>query len=140
MCAAAVSMWLDARERRMGRQVEIALPASPSASLPSIRRSEAGSRRQLLYRLLNYRAEIPYAWHSAYVLIAGAIAAAAIFYANRLVGFSTLTVSFVAAIVALLVGRGLFGWQERRFANLLFRQLPDAIQLVTSTVRSGLPV
>jgi tight adherence protein B len=140
MCAAAISLWLDAREKRMGRQLEIALPVSPSASLPSIRRSEAGSRRQLLYRLINYRPEIPYAWHSAYVFLAGTITAAAIFYANRLVGFSTLTVSFVAAIMAVLVGRGLFGWQEQRFASQLFRQLPDAIQLVTSTVRSGLPV
>jgi len=140
MCAAATSLWLDVREKRMGRQLEIALPTSPSASLPSIRRLETGSRRQLLYRLINYRPEIPYAWHSVYVLLAGVITAAAIFYANRLVGFSTLTVSFVAAIAAVLVGRGLFGWQEHRFANQLFRQLPDAIQLVTSTVRSGLPV
>jgi tight adherence protein B len=40
----------------------------------------------------------------------------------------------------MLVVRGLFGWQRRRFTNQLFRQLPDTIQLVTSTVRSGLPV
>jgi tight adherence protein B len=46
----------------------------------------------------------------------------------------------VAAIAALVVVRGLFGWQQRRFAVQLFRQLPDAIQLVTGTVRSGLPV
>jgi tight adherence protein B len=68
------------------------------------------------------------------------IAAAAIFYANRLLGFSVLYVSIAAAIVAMTVVRGLFGWQQHRFADQLFRQLPDAIQLVTSTVRSGLPV
>jgi tight adherence protein B len=39
-----------------------------------------------------------------------------------------------------MVVRGLFGWQQRRLANQLFRQLPDAIQIVASTVRSGLPV
>jgi tight adherence protein B len=49
-------------------------------------------------------------------------------------------VSIAAAIVAMLVVRGLFGWQQRRFADQLFRQLHDAVQLVTSTVRSGLPV
>jgi hypothetical protein len=49
-------------------------------------------------------------------------------------------VSIAAAIVAMLVVRGLFGWQQRRFADQLFRQLPDAVELVTSTVRSGLPV
>ena len=51
-----------------------------------------------------------------------------------------LYVSLAAAIVAIMVVRGLFGWQQRRLANQLFRQLPDTIQLVTSTVRSGLPV
>jgi tight adherence protein B len=49
-------------------------------------------------------------------------------------------VSVAAAIVGIMVLRGLFGWQQRRLANKLFRQLPDTIQLVTSTVRSGLPV
>ena len=139
-CTAAVSLWLDARERRMNRQLAIALPVSHPASLPSIRRSEAGSRRQFLHRLANYRAEIVYAWRPAYVLLAAAIAASAIFYANSLFGFSNLHVSIAAAVVALMVVRGLFDWQRRRFANQLFRQLPDTIQLVTSTVRSGLPV
>ena len=140
ICAAAMSLWLDARQRRMDRQLAIALPTSHSASLPSIRRLEAGSRWLFLHRLANYRAEIAYAWHPAYVLLAGVIAAAAIFYANSLLGFSTLYVSLAAAIVAIMVVRGLFGWQQRRLANQLFRQLPDTIQLVTSTVRSGLPV
>jgi tight adherence protein B len=140
MCAAVTSLWLDARERRINRQLDIALPTSHSAGLPSIRRSETGSRWQLLHRLMNYRAEIPYAWHPVYVLLAGVIAAAAVFYANRLLEFSDLTVSIAAAIVAILVVRGLFGWQQRLLANELFRQLPDTIQLVTSTVRSGLPV
>ena len=140
MCAAAMSLWLDARQRRIDRQLAIALPTSHSASLPSIRRLQAGSRWLFLHRLANYRAEIAYDWHPAYVLLAGVIAAAAIFYANSLLGFSILYVSLAAAIVAIMVVRGLFGWQQRRLANQLFRQLPDTIQLVTSTVRSGLPV
>jgi tight adherence protein B len=81
-----------------------------------------------------------YAWHPAYVLLAGVFAAAAFFFANCLLGFSILYVSIAAAIAAIMVVRGLFGWQQRRLANQLFRQLPDTIQLVTSTVRSGLPV
>jgi tight adherence protein B len=140
MCAASISLWLDAREARIDHQLEIALPASQSASLLSIRRSETGSRSQFLDRLTNYRSESPHILHPAYVLLAGVVAAAAIFYANSLLGFSTLYVSIAAAIVAIMVIRGLFGWQQRRFANQLFRQLPDVVQLVTSTVRSGLPV
>ena len=38
ICAAAMSLWLDARQRRIDRQLAIALPTSHSASLPSIRR------------------------------------------------------------------------------------------------------
>jgi tight adherence protein B len=140
ICDAAMTLWLDARQRRIDRQLAIALPISHSASLPSIRRLEVGSRWRFLHRLADYNAEIAYAWRPAYVLLAGVIAAAAIFYANSLLGFSILYVSLAAAIVAIMVVRGLFGWQQRRVANQLFRQLPDAIQLVTSTVRSGLPV
>lgn len=140
ICAAAITLWLDARQRRMDRQLAIALPTLHSASLPSIRRLQAGSRGQFFYRLANYRAETTYNWHPSYVLLAGAVAAAAIFYANSLLGFSILYVSLAAAIVAIMVVRGLFGWQQRRLADQLFRQLPDAIQMVTSTVRSGLPV
>jgi tight adherence protein B len=140
MCASCTSLWLDAQQRRMERQLAIALPVSHSASLPSIRRSQTGSRSHFLHRLANYRPEIPYALHPVYVLLAGVITAAAILYLNSLVQYSTLSVSIVAATMAVLVVRGLFGWQQRRFMNQLFRQLPDTIQLVTSTVRSGLPV
>jgi tight adherence protein B len=140
ICAAAMSLWLDGRESRFDRQLAIALPTSHSASLPSIRRLQAGSRWRFLHRLANYNAEMAYAWHPAYVVLAGVIAAAAILYANSLLNFPILYVDLAAAIVAIMVVRGLFGWQQRRLANQLFRQLPDTIQLVTSTIRSGLPV
>jgi tight adherence protein B len=140
ICAAAITLLLDARQRRIDRQLAIALPISHSASLPSIRRLQPGSQWLFLHRLANYKAGIAYDWHPAYALLAGVIAAAAIFYANSLLGFSILYVSFAAAIVAIMVVRGLFGRQQRRLANQLFRQLPDTIELVTSTVRAGLPV
>src|SRR6478672_12141957 len=108
MCAAAMSLWLDARQRRIDRQLAIALPTSDSTSLPSIRRLQAGSRWLFLHRLANYRAEIAYDWHPAYVLLAGVIAAAAIFYANTLLVLSLLHLSLAAAIVAIMVVRGLF--------------------------------
>src|SRR5712675_2036823 len=105
LCAAAMSLWLGARESRVDRQLAIALPTSHSASLPSIRRLQAGSRWRFLHRLANYNAELAYAWHPAYVLLAGVIAAAAIFYANSLLQFSILYVSLAAAIVAIMVVR-----------------------------------
>ena len=140
ICAAVTSLWLGAREGRIDRQLAVALPSSHPANLPSIRRLETGSRFLFLHGLANYRPEMVYPLHPAYVLLASAFAAAAIFYANGLLGYSLVYVSIAAAIAAIIVMRGLFGWQQRRFAIQLFRQLPDAIQLVTSTVRSGLPV
>src|SRR6266404_7758185 len=140
ICAAAMSLWLDAREKRFDRQLAIALPTSHSASLPSIRRLQAGSRWRFLHRLANYNAEMADAWHPAYGLVAGVIAAAAVLFANSRLNFPILYVYPAAAVVAIMVVRGVFGWQQRRLANQLFRQLPDTIQLVTSTVRSGLPV
>src|SRR5438132_3007707 len=110
ICAAAETLWLDARQTRMDRRLANALPNSHSASLPSIRRLEAGSRSLFLHRLTNYRAGMAYDWPPGYVLLAGAVAAAAIFYANSLLGFSTLKVSIAAVIVAIMVVRGLFGW------------------------------
>ena len=74
------------------------------------------------------------------MLLAGLAAAVTVFYANSLLGFSLLEVSLAAVLVAIMVVRGLFGWQRRRLANQLFRQLPDAIEMVTSAIRSGLPV
>ncbi|MGX1321588.1 tight adherence protein B [Bradyrhizobium sp. USDA 377] len=140
VCASCTTLVLDARQRRVDRQLAIALPASHTAGLPSIRRAETGSRSQFLHRLVNYRPEIPYAWRPAYVLLAGFIAAAAFWFAVNPLQFSTLKVSIVAAFIAIMVVRGLFGWQQRSFTDGLFRQLPDTVQLVTSTVRSGLPV
>ena len=138
--AAAVTLLLDARQRRIDRQVAIALSTSHSESIPSIRRAPVESRWLFFHRLANYKAGITYDWRPEYVLLAGAIAAAAIFYANSLLGFPILDVSLAAVVVAIMVVRGLFGWQRRRLADQLFRQLPDTIEMVTSAVRSGLPV
>ncbi|WP_271601605.1 type II secretion system F family protein [Bradyrhizobium sp. CCBAU 45384] len=138
--AAVLTLWLDARQRRIDRQVEKALPVSDPAYLPSIRRLDNASRWQLLFRVVNYKDGIAYAWNPAYVLFAGVTGAVAILYANSVLKFSNFYAYPVAAIVATMVARGLFGWQRHRLASQLFRQLPDTIQLVTSTVRSGLPV
>src|SRR5437867_7124587 len=89
LCATAASLWLDARERRMDRQLTTALPASHPASLISIRRLEAGSRTLFFHRLANYNAGMAYTWRPAYVLLAGFLAGAAFFYANQFFGFST---------------------------------------------------
>ena len=138
--AAAVTLFLDARQRRIDRQIATALSAAAAPSAPSIRRTTSNSRSLFIYRLANYRPGITYFLRPEYVLLSGAAAAIGVFYANTFLGFSLLSVSIAAVIVAVMVVRGLFGWQRRRAADQLFRQLPDAIEMVTSAVRSGLPV
>ncbi|MBS0644472.1 MAG: type II secretion system F family protein [Acetobacteraceae bacterium] len=40
---------------------------------------------------------------------------------------------------ALFLTRGIFGWQKRRYAAQLVKQLPDVIELLSATVTAGLP-
>ncbi len=140
ICAAAVALVLDARQRRMDRQIEVVLSTSASASAPSIRRARLADRGLFLHRLAKYKPGITYVIRPVYVLLAGVVAATAVFYANSMFGYPLLYVTVAAVIVALTVVRGLFGWQRHRLANQLFRQLPDTIEMVTGAVRSGLPV
>jgi tight adherence protein B len=138
--AATVALVLDGRQKRMDRQIETALATSTSVSAPSIRRAKTAVKGLFLHRLANYKVGITYVIPPFLVLFAGVVSALAIFYLNSLFGYSLLYVSVAAFLVALMVVRGLFGWQRHRFCQQLFRQMPDTIELVTSAVRSGLPV
>ena len=131
---------LDARHERLDNRVATALPEARSTRLRSIRRQQVEARWQLLYRLVNYRTGLPYDWRPELVILAGVVTAVAIVYANNFLGFPVLEVSIAAVFVGFAVVRGLFGWQQRLLANRLFRQLPDAIELVRSAVQSGVPV
>ncbi|MGY3697437.1 tight adherence protein B [Bradyrhizobium sp. USDA 3240] len=140
LCATVNALWLDSRQRRMDRQLEIALPTAEAATLVSIRRAAKTSRWRTLNRFANYHPQMVYPVRSIYVLLGAALAAFGVIYLNGFLQFPGLYGGIAAAVVAVMVVRGLFGWQQRKFANQLFQQLPDTVQLVTSTVRSGLPV
>jgi len=140
IAASSVALFLDARQRRMERQVAIALSSTYVESAPSLRRAPVESRWRIVHRLANYKPGTAVVLRPAFVLLLSALAPAAIFYANRYLGFSTPRVSVVAFVAAVVSVRGLFGWQRRRLADQLIRQLPDTISMVTGAVRSGLPV
>jgi tight adherence protein B len=140
VAAAALTLWLDARQKRIDRHVAIAVSTAHSESMPSIRRAPVESRWEIPYSLANYKPGITYSLRPAYVLVVGAVAAGAVLYANSYVGLPFPYVSFAAVVVAIGVVRGLFGRERRRVANRLFRQLPDAIAMVTGAIRSGLPM
>jgi tight adherence protein B len=140
LCAGGVTLLLDARQRRLNRQIALALRTSQSEGLLSVRRQQTMSRWHLLHLFANYKEGLVYAWPPRYVVIAGFVTVAAIFYGNSRLEFPIGYVSVLAIIAGIVVVRGLFGWQQRQVIAKLFRQFPDAIELITSTVRSGLPV
>lgn len=140
LCFGIVALMLDARQRRMDRMVQIALPTPASASLFSIRRGRADSKWRWLQLLVGYRAGLAYPWRWQIVVLLGALAGFAVLYANRFLGLPPAYVLAGAVFDAIIMMRVLFGWLGRRMAARLFRQLPDVVELVTSTVRAGLPV
>ena len=137
---ASLALALDARQRRIDRHVARAISTADAEIALNLRRKTSESRERSFHRLLGYQPELPYIIAPRYVGLAGAIAAVAVIYANSLVGFAVAYAFAAALLVALFAVRGLFGWQRRRLSSRLFRQLPDAIEIMISTVRSGLPV
>lgn len=136
----AIALVLDRRMRRIERQVSIAMPTRAQEEMRSIRRSQTGARWRPLYGLVGFRPGLAYPKGWKLVPAAGLLAAGAVFYVNRFFGLPPPVILLAAAAAALVLMRALFGWLARRLAGQLFRQLPDAIELVLSTVRAGLPV
>jgi len=141
IACAIVVLRLDAKRRRMDRQIANALPTSAVAhGLPSLRRQQTQSRWQSIHRLFQYDPGTVYLVRTEIVFVVGFIVANVISYVGNLLEFP-IQYGIVAGIsAAIVVIRGLFGWQQARFRNLLFKQIPDVIELVTSTIRAGLPI
>ena len=85
--AAAMTLFLDARQKRIDRHVAMALSTSHPESVPSIRRAPVESRWLFFHRLANYQDRNILRVRPQYVLLAGVLAAAVIFYANSLWDF-----------------------------------------------------
>lgn len=75
----------------------------------------------------------------------------------RVIWAASVVVALVSVVVALsrvplplaiglglldgvLLARAVFGWEQSRYRKLLLRQLPDAIEMVVSATRAGLPI
>jgi len=77
ICAAAMTLWLDARQKTHRSSASDSSTNPPFGEIcPPFVGYRPGSRWLFLHRLANYRAGIAYDWHPAYVLLAGVIAAA----------------------------------------------------------------
>jgi tight adherence protein B len=130
------------KRRRIERQLAAVLPTVATGPEPlSLRRAQIKTKWQVLHRLINYDPGIVYTIRPLYTLPIAAIVFCAISYIGiGILGFAPSSITLVAAAAGLLITRSLLGWQQRRFANRLFQQLPDVVELITSTVKAGLPV
>lgn len=140
LCGGGLVLVLDGRQRRIDRQIRIAMPTDRTASFVSIRRERAVSKWHSIHQLVHYRPDLAYPVSPGVVALLGLGVAAADIYASRFAALPLAPVLPMAALSALMVVRGLFGWMRRRLSQTLFLQMPDAIELVLSTVRAGLPV
>ena len=141
IACAAVMMRLDTKKRRIDQQIAKSMPQSVAQSLPSLRRQQTQSKWDSLYRLFNYNHGTVYLIRHEYAFVVGLVIALGIGYVGLVVlHFATVYVIIASLVAALFVIRAIFGWQQHRFRNQLFRQLPDVVELITSTVRAGLPI
>lgn len=147
LVGALVVLRLDGRAQRLERRVAAVGPgavALPEHEVPrSIRlvtRAHA-PLRDSLRRFMKYPVDMA----GAHVLPAGIVAALGI-----VVGFAAAWLAMlyfrppaalgIGVVVGLLLVRGLFNWEGRRYADRLRAQMPDMIELLASSVRAGLPV
>jgi tight adherence protein B len=146
LAGAAAFLMHGSKSGRMRERVRRAVDldaATVVAADPTIRVLARDERRPLL-RLaaaLGYNPELPpgYAASPFFVIAAACVAAVLVYWRGEIM-FGRLTGGVAAVVVAALVGRFLLRRKSRQYAELLFKQIPDAASFVTRAVRAGLPV
>jgi tight adherence protein B len=148
LVGAAFALVADSRRARLLRRIEELVPpldagGGPAGRGPDIRAGGDPGRRigSLLLRFLRVPVDLPAANVIAprIVWLAGVIIA----IATGLVALAYMSVAAAIGLglgVGVLLLRTVFGWERSRYCNALVRQLPDAIELVVSATRAGLPI
>jgi tight adherence protein B len=147
LAGALILLRVDARRRTLAGRVSVVTGGQAAAewdqgALHGIR--VASSQQSNMVGRLKGLLKIPVDLPQANIVpvplvfvIAGA-AGVATFFISRLYFTSVIAIP-EAIFSAGLVARGIFGWQKRRYANTLIKQLPDVIELLSATVTAGLP-
>jgi tight adherence protein B len=147
LVVAIIVLQLDSRNKRLEERIETVAEFGPlreqeqdrPLSIRVSRRRGAGTR-ELAYTLLRVPVGIPRAnvvpiW---FVFASGIVAG----IAESWVAFifvSPVTAWISAVATGLLLIRGTFGWEVERYRKQLLGQIADALELVGSATRAGLP-
>jgi tight adherence protein B len=149
-CVAVASVLLvtvSQRRKQLLRRLETVIPTGPPIGVlteptRSIRvarpRDSQLNRAALLLRVpqdLPLAHAVPPGWVFTFATIA---AAGAIWVAHYLTSWPLSMLG--GAVVWVFLARSTFGWELARYRAKLLSQLPDAVQLVVSATRAGLPV
>jgi len=142
---AVFALLTDRRGTRLLSRVDAVVARQDAASgrSPDIRAGDEPGPRivRWLLRLLRVPVDLP----AAHVISPRLVWAAGVIAAVATVLLASRHVQLPLAIGAGLLGgvlllRTVFGWEQSRYRKLLTRQLPDAIELVVSATRAGLPI
>jgi tight adherence protein B len=148
LLVAILVLRLDSRRKRLEQRVEMCADVGGERDQRtegprSIRTSRASRARlpEILYSVLRLPVGLPHANVVPIWLVFATsimIAAAMGWGANFIIPATWCWLGGLAASVVL--ARGIFGWEVERYRAKLLQQMPDAIELVVSAVRAGLPV
>lgn len=131
---------LRARVRSAGARPTTTTPSVAHPNIRAVQRSQSPFLRRVLQRVA-YNPDNPAA-HSIpwpLVLLAG-ILVGLLGYSRASSYFGPMIGAAGGLASAFLTIRNLFIWQSRRYTGALFRQLPDALGVISRGVRAGLPM
>ncbi|HBK08966.1 MAG TPA: pilus assembly protein TadB [Acetobacteraceae bacterium] len=137
----------DRRERRLRQQLALISSLSrQDAGAPAVRSIRREKLRfaqikELGRKLFSYNPDFVDAYTLPIpIVIAGGALAGLLAGALASVTLTTPISTVIGCLAAGLVVRGLFGWQQSRYANLILKQIPDTLQFIVGAVRAGFPV
>ena len=146
LVGALVVLWIEGRRADLRKRVTKVAgnepPTPEREDLLGIRLAPYSKNRlvTLAMRLLRFPVDLPQAhvippWTAYTVAVAAGVAA----YLIARLYFSPLMGAAEGLAASILILRGIFDSQTRRYVGRLTKQLPDAIGLISSAVVAGLP-
>lgn len=148
LIAAVIAVVVDSRNTKLRHRIEaLAGPEEAVAEEQSLSIRIAQQRElrflAVVAKVLRIPIDVPGAQKIAphWVFIFGLIVlVGGTFLAERYAGVSWVGAGIIGILVSLLAQRVVFGLQMSKYQAALQQQLPDAVEMVVSAIRAGLPV